>query len=141
MTAAALRRLLVGAGHGTAGSVFLRRLMRSRADDALGLRRAARFLDERLDAGLPGVRPPVLHDPSMEPGRPRRAPSVGEGDGYLKYITVRTAPLLAGLSSGFHHPEFFELGVGEGALFRLGTMRPLVVRRYGFEVTIPAFVS
>ena len=63
------------------------------------------------------------------------------GDGYLKYITVRTAPLLAGLSSGFHHPEFFELGVGEGALFRLGTMRPLVVRRYGFEVTIPAFVS
>ena len=67
--------------------------------------------------------------------------SVGEGDGYLKYITVRTAPLLAGLSSGFHHPEFFELGVGEGALFLLGTMRPLVVRRYGFEVTIPAFVS
>ena len=44
-----------------------------RADDALGLRRGARFLDQRLDAGLPGVRPPVLHDPSMEPGRPRRA--------------------------------------------------------------------
>ena len=67
--------------------------------------------------------------------------SVGEGDGYLKYITVKTAPLLAGLSSGFHHPEFFELGVGEGALFLLDTMRTLVVRRYGFEVTIPAFVS
>jgi ABC-type phosphate transport system permease subunit len=31
MTAAALRRLLVGAGHGTTGSVFLRRLMRSAA--------------------------------------------------------------------------------------------------------------
>jgi hypothetical protein len=31
MTAAALRRLLVGAGHGTTGLVFLRRLMRSAA--------------------------------------------------------------------------------------------------------------
>jgi hypothetical protein len=31
MTAAALRRLLVGAGHGTTGSVFLRRLIRSAA--------------------------------------------------------------------------------------------------------------
>jgi hypothetical protein len=31
MTAAALRRLLVGAGHGTTASVFLRRLMRSAA--------------------------------------------------------------------------------------------------------------